>query len=73
MEALKAVLAAKRKAQEEAFQGKKFLKRSELEQLQLKKLKEEEEREKQEKASLMELGCRSRRSLLSGRLAEAAV
>ncbi|GAB4821259.1 hypothetical protein N2152v2_008305 [Parachlorella kessleri] len=49
MDALKAVLAAKRKAQEEAFQGKKFLKRSELEQVQLKKLKEEEERERQEK------------------------
>jgi hypothetical protein len=46
MDALKAVLAAKRKAQEEAFQGKKFLKRSELEQLQIKKLKEEEEKER---------------------------
>ncbi len=55
MDALKAVLAAKRKAQEEAFQGKKFLKRSELEQVQLKKLKEEEERERQEKASLVDL------------------
>lgn len=30
-------------------QGKKFLKRSEIEELRLKKLREEEERERQEK------------------------
>lgn len=49
MDALKALVAAKRKATEEEFKGKKFLKRSEIEEQRLKKLREEEEKERLQK------------------------
>jgi pre-mRNA-splicing factor 18 len=49
MDKLKELLASKRKAAEEEFAGKKYAKRSEIEDIRIRKLKEEEERERQEK------------------------
>ena len=49
MDNLKKLLANKRKVTEEEFGGKKFIKRSELEELKIQKLKEEEGLERQEK------------------------
>lgn len=53
MDALKALVAAKRKATEEEFKGKKFLKRSEIEEQRLKKLREEEEKERLQKVRVL--------------------
>ena len=45
MDKLKALVSAKRKATEEEFGGKKFMKRGDLEEMRLKKLREEEAQE----------------------------
>lgn len=45
MDTLKALVAKKRKATEEEFGGKKFVKRSDIEELRLRKLREEEQQE----------------------------
>ena len=52
MDKLKALVASKRKAAEEEFRGKKFVKRGELEEMRLEKQREEEEQERQQKVSL---------------------
>lgn len=49
MDSLKAAIEAKRKAAKEEFGGKKFVKRSQLEELRLKRVREEEAREQQGK------------------------
>ena len=46
MDKLKQLVASKRKATEEEFGGRKFMKRGELEEMRLKKLREEEEQER---------------------------
>lgn len=46
MDKLKELVAAKRKAAEEEFQGKKYVKRGEIEGARLAKLREEEEAER---------------------------
>ena len=61
MDQLKALLQAKKKAAGEEFQGKKFLKRSEIEELRLKRLRDEEEQERTAKVSSPALGAASRR------------
>lgn len=50
LDSLKALTAKKRKATEEVFGGKKYVKRSEIEAAHLKKLREEEQRELEAKA-----------------------
>ena len=45
---LKALILAKRKATAEEFQGRKFVKRSDLEAARLQKLRDEEEQERQQ-------------------------
>ena len=49
MDKLKQLVATKRKATEEEFGGRKFVKQAELEELRLKKRKEEEEEERKRK------------------------
>lgn len=49
MDKLRELLAAKRKAAEEEFKGKKYVKRSEIEELRLAKLRAEEQREREAK------------------------
>lgn len=49
MDALKAQIAAKRKAKEDEFGGKKFRKRGEIEEERIRQKMEEEEREAAEK------------------------
>ncbi|PRW45581.1 pre-mRNA-splicing factor 18-like isoform A [Chlorella sorokiniana] len=49
MDKLKALVAAKRKAAEEEFGGKKYVRRGEIEELRLAKLREEEAAERQAK------------------------
>ena len=49
MDALKALVASKRKSAEEEFKGKEYAKRSEIEELRLAKLREEEQREREAK------------------------
>lgn len=49
MDKLKQLVASKRKATEEEFGGRKFMKREELEEMRLKKLREEEDQERQTK------------------------
>ena len=51
MDKLKALVAAKRKAAEEEFGGKKYVRRGEIEELRLAKLREEEAREREAKVS----------------------
>ncbi|KFM25756.1 hypothetical protein F751_2598 [Auxenochlorella protothecoides] len=50
MDKLRELLASKKKAAEAEFGGKRYLKRSELEELRLRKLREEEEAERARKA-----------------------
>lgn len=45
MDSLKALVAQKRKAASELYEGKKYVKRSELEAAELRRLREEEQRE----------------------------
>ncbi len=45
MDSLKALVSQKRKAAAEVYEGKKYVKRSELEAAELKRLREEEQRE----------------------------
>ena len=45
---LKALILAKRKATAEEFQGRKYVKRSDLEAARLQKLRDEEEEERQQ-------------------------
>lgn len=49
MDKLKQLVATKRKATDEEFGGRKYVKRAELEDLRLQKLKDEEETEPQAK------------------------
>lgn len=49
MDKLKALVASKRKASEEEFKGKKYVKRSEIEELRVAKLREEERQEREAK------------------------
>lgn len=51
MDKLKELLASKKKEVEQQFGGKKYMKRSELEELRLRKLREEEEAAKAGKVS----------------------
>jgi hypothetical protein len=51
MDTLKALLGNKRKAAEEEFKGKKYVKRGDIEDARLRKLREEEEKELREKVS----------------------
>ena len=51
MDQLKELLASKKKEAEQQFGGKKYMKRSELEELRLRKLREEEEAAKAGKVS----------------------
>lgn len=51
MDKLKELLAAKRKAAEEEFGGKKYAKRAEIEELRLAKLRAEEAKEREAKVS----------------------
>jgi len=46
MDKLKELITTKRKAVDEDFGGKKFLKRGELEEVKLKRLRDEEQQEK---------------------------
>ena len=56
---LKALVAAKRKAAAEEFQGRKYVKRSDLEAARLQKLRDEEEQERQQgKVGTFPGGCR---------------
>ncbi len=52
MESLKALLERKRKATDEAFAGRKYVKRSQLEDQRLQQLRLEEERDAQAKVVL---------------------
>ena len=52
MDKLKQLVASKRKATEEEFGGKKFVKRGELEEVRVQKLREEEEQERREKVRM---------------------
>ena len=45
---LKSLILAKRKATAEEFQGRKYVKRSDLEAARLQKLRDEEEQERQQ-------------------------
>ena len=45
MDSLKALVAKKRKEKEEEFEGKRFVKRGEIEDKRLKRLRDAEERE----------------------------
>lgn len=45
MDSLKALVAQKRKAASELYEGKKYVKRAELEAAELRRLREEEKRE----------------------------
>lgn len=56
MDALKALVANKRKAVQDEFQGKKFARRSEIEDCRMRKLREEEEQER-----LAKVGVQSNR------------
>jgi hypothetical protein len=49
MEKLKELVASKRKAAEEEFRGKKFVRRGDIEELRLAKLRAEEQREREAK------------------------
>ena len=49
MDKLKEAIAAKRKAAGDEFQGKKYVKRGDLERVRLQKLRDEEEQERREK------------------------
>ena len=55
MDKLKALVAAKRKAAEEEFGGKKYVRRGEIEELRLAKLREEEAREREAKVGAARL------------------
>lgn len=69
MDKLKQLVASKRKAVEEEFGGKKFVKRGELEELRLKKLREQEEEERKQKVRvLLHLLPRPNGNLLASQL-----
>lgn len=51
MDRFKELVAAKRKTADEEFQGKKYMKRSEIEALRMAKLREEEEQERAAKVT----------------------
>ncbi len=57
MDKLKALVAAKRKAAEEEFGGKKYVRRGEIEELRLAKLREEEAREREAKVGWRHWDC----------------
>lgn len=57
MESLKAFAAQKRKAAAEVYEGKKYVKRSELEAAELKCLREEEQRELEAKVCVHVCAC----------------
>ena len=53
MDKLKQLVASKRKATEEEFKGKRFVKRAELEEGRIQKLREEEDAERKLKVSIL--------------------
>lgn len=65
MDKLKELLAAKRKAAEEEFGGKKFAKRAEIEELRLAKLRAEEAKEREAKVRCLG-GCAAGSSMSGG-------
>jgi hypothetical protein len=67
MDKLKELVAAKRKAAEEEFKGKKYVKRSEIEELRIAKLREEERLEREKKVHACDKPAAPLRGLLSCR------
>ena len=57
MDKLKELVAAKRKAAEEEFKGKKYVKRGEIEELRLAKLRAEEAAEREAKVRCTRPAC----------------